>query len=306
MQKNNSQHYLHLHFIVFVWGFTAILGKLVSLEAISLVWWRMLIATFFIGIYMQFFVAKNFISNKDKLLLLLSGSVIALHWFTFFHAIKVSNISITLACLSTGAFFVSLIEPFVLKKKIKFHEIIFGLFALLGLYFVVESVEPNFFQKSFSNNISSTLLGVFLALISAFLSALFSVINSLFVKRLNPTSISYYELIGGVMFFSLISLFVYSNNWGKFIPKEDDWIWLVILSTICTAYAFIASVSVMKHISAFTVMLTINLEPIYGIVLAFILFNDEEKMSPMFYVGALIILITVILNGIVSVKFKKE
>lgn len=291
MLNDNTKSYLHLHLIVFIWGFTAILGRLISLDALPLVWYRMLFAVGFIFIYIQYKKASIKIPKRVLLKFLVAGLVIALHWFTFFRAIKVSNVSITLACLSTGAFFTSLIEPIFFGKKIIWYEIFFGLIVVFGLS-IIFNVEGRYVE------------GIVLALTSAFLSASFAVINSKFVKDYDPTIISYYELAGGVLFFSLFLLFSNSFNTAFFTLSINDIIYLVLLSSVCTAYAFIASTSVMKFLSPYTVMLTINLEPIYGIILAVLIFEDKEQMSPQFYVGAVIILITVILNGIIKSRLK--
>ena len=175
MPNVNLKHNLHLHLIVFIWGFTAVLGKLISLDALPLVWWRMSIAVVLILGYVLYKKTSFKLTYKDITLLLISGLIIALHWITFFKAIKVSNISITLACLSTGAFFTSILEPIFYNRKMVWYEILFGLVVLFGLYFVIESSEPNFIQKSISSDISGTMEGVFLALTSAFLSATFSI-----------------------------------------------------------------------------------------------------------------------------------
>ena len=202
-------------------------------------------------------------------------------------AIKESNISVTLACLATGAFFTSILEPIFYNRKVIWYEVGFGLIVILGLY-IIFKVEGNYYY------------GIILALTSAFLSALFSVINGKFAKLYNPTIISFYEILGGVLFLSIYLLFTQSFTPAFFQLSFNDFKWLLILSSICTAYAFIASVGIMKFLSPYTVMLTINLEPVYGIILALFLFNDKEKMSFEFYIGALIILTTVILNGILK------
>ena len=292
------KHNLHLHLIVFIWGFTAILGKLISLDALPLVWWRMSLAVLFIFGYISYKKIGYKFSKRDISLLLISGLIIALHWITFFKAIKVSNISITLACLSTGAFFTSILEPIFYKRKMVWYEIVFGLVVLIGLYFVIESSEPNFIQKSINSNMSGTMQGVLLALTSAFLSASFSIINGKFAQRIDATIVSFYELFGGVLFLSFFLLFTGQFTQDFFTIGWEDLMWLGILASICTAYAFIASVSVMKFISPYTVMLTINLEPVYGIALAVLIFEKNEQMSFSFYIGAMIILSTVILNGL--------
>lgn len=288
-KSSQFKSYLQLHLIVFIWGFTAILGALISLEALPLVWFRMLFALIFVLLYLL--VKKITLKVPFKLFLcfLLAGFIIALHWFTFFKAIKVANISVTLACLSSGAFFVSILEPLINRKKVVWYEVFFGCIVFLGLY-IIFKFENDYFE------------GIILALTSAFFSALFSIMNSKFAKIHNPTVITFYELLGGVLFFSIILLF--NNNFTTqfFVFSSQDLIYLLLLSTVCTAYAFIVSVKVMKYLSAYTVVLTTNLEPLYGIVLAVLLFKDKEKMSTNFYFGALLILITVFLNAYIKNK----
>ena len=292
MQGDNLKSYLHLHFIVFVWGFTAVLGALITLDALPLVWFRMFIAVAITLIYAAATKTRLKIPVKTLIGFLFAGLVIALHWFTFFQAIKVSNISVTLACMSTGAFFTSLLEPIFFGRKVIFYEVLLGLFTVAGLYIIFH------FQGDFLN-------GILLALSSAFLSATFSIINGKYAKEYNPVIISFYELLGGVFFFSGYLLFSGSFTVSFFAVSANDWLWLFILGSFCTAYAFIASVQVMKFLSPYTVMLTINMEPIYGIILAVLVFNDKEKMSSTFYLGAAIILTTVIINGILKNRTKK-
>ena len=292
MPSDNLKSYLHLHLIVFIWGFTAVLGALISLDALPLVWFRMLFAVGFIAVYIAFKRTPLKISKKTALQFLFAGFIIALHWFTFFKAIKVSNISVTLACLSTGAFFTSLLEPILYGKKIVWYEVFFGLLVVFGLY-IIFNVEGNYFY------------GMLIALSSAFLSALFAVINSKFVKEHDPIVISFYELSGGVIFFTFLLLFTNSFSPTFFSLSAKDLMYLMILSSVCTAYAFIASTSIMKFLSPYTVMLTINLEPIYGIILAVLVFKDKERMSFEFYIGAVIILLTVLLNSVIK-SYKKR
>ena len=291
MQNDNLKSYLHLHVIVFIWGFTAILGKLISLEALDLVWYRMLFASVIMTFVVLFNKEKIKVPFNVLIGFIVSGIIIAAHWLTFYQAIKVSNVSITLACLSTGAFFASILEPIFYKRKVIWYELLFGLIVVVGLG-IIFNVETKF------------KTGIYLAVTSAFLSALFSVINGKYAKEYDPNVISLYELSSGVFFLSIYLFFAGSFTPAFFALSINDLIWLFLLSSICTAYAFSASVKVMKFLSPFTVMLTINLEPIYGIILALLIFDDTEEMSPLFYVGALIILATVIANGIVK-SYKK-
>lgn len=322
MPGDKLKSYLHLHFIVFVWGFTAVLGALITLDAMPLVWFRMSIAVGLIFIYTLFAKTPLKIPPRTLIGFLAAGLIIALHWFTFFEAIKVSNISVTLACLSTGAFFASILESVFYGKRIVWYELIMGLAVVLALSIVVygdylqlliaDIKSQPFSLSAISKSLSSVsagkpanLSGILLALSSALLSAIFSIINGKYAKEYNPVAISFYELLGGVAFFSVYLLFSGSFTAEFFNVSAEDWGWLFILGSFCTAYAFIASVQVMKFLSPYTVMLTINMEPIYGIILAVLIFPHEEKMSWTFYLGAAIILTTVIFNGILKNRVKK-
>ncbi|WP_291968027.1 DMT family transporter [Maribacter sp.] len=287
MQNDRIFNLLHLHFIVFIWGFTAILGKLISIDSLPLVWVRMGLATLFIAIYILFAKFSLKVSKKDIWWLVCGGIVVALHWVTFFLAIKVSTVSVALAMMSTGAFFTALMEPFWYKRKIIGYEILFGLMVIAGLYLIFK-VETEY------------IFGMIIALISAFLAAVFSLINGKLVQNHRPAIISFYELGIGMLFLSIILIAKGDFNMSLMTLPQMDWVYLIVLALICTAYAFIASVKIMRVLTPYTVMLTTNLEPVYGILLAWFIFGSEEKMKPMFYVGALIILSTVIANGILK------
>lgn len=227
-----------------------------------------------------------------------AGTIIALHWLTFFGAIKASNVSVTLALLSTGAFFTSILEPVFYKRKIIWYEILLGALVILGLY-IIFRVGPEHY------------LGIALALVSALLASIFTLINGKLVQKEDATVISFYELLTGtaaITFYLLFLTFFGSSksgfNFAFFDLSRADMGYLLILASVCTAYAFIASVVVMRHLSPYTVMLTINLEPVYGILLAFLVFGDAEQMDPGFYYGAAIIIATVILNGILKIRGK--
>jgi len=289
MLKTKLNNYLHLHFLVFIWGFTAILGALISIEAIPLVWYRMFFAVIFLLIY--FLIKKKSIKTSPRGLLnfLFTGVIIALHWIAFFSAIKVSNVSIALIAMSTGALFTSLIEPLFFKRRLILLEFIFGLIVIAGLY-LIYNVESEY------------TLGIIYALIASFLSALFTVLNGLYIKKHNAETISFYQLFFGVVFISVYVLVSTEFSFQDFILKNSDIVYLLILSSICTAYAFVVAVKVMKFLTPYTVMLTVNLEPVYGILLAVLIFGENEKMSPQFYLGASVIIITVIVNGILKNK----
>lgn len=291
MQTNNLKNYLHLHLIVFIWGFTAILGALISIDAIPLVWYRMLLASFFILMYFLYNKKSLKIDSRIALKFLFGGLIIALHWITFFGSIKVSNVSVALVTLSTGALFTSFLEPIFFKRKVNYIEILFGLIVVFGLYLIFK-VETEYW------------LGILLALISAFLSASFSVLNGLYIKKYEATTISFYQILFGVLAITIYFIFNGDFNAAFFQLKTSDWLYLLILSSVCTAYAFVVSVKLLRFMSPYTIMLTINLEPIYGILLALLIFGEKEMMNSMFYVGACIILFTVLANGLL--KYKKD
>lgn len=298
MPNDKLKSYLHFHFIVFLWGFTAVLGALISLDAVPLVWYRMLLASIFILLWIKWKRKNLRLAPKRIGVMVVAGTVIALHWLTFFGAIKVSNVSITLAMLSTGAFFTSIMEPIFYKRKVIWYEVVFGLLVIVGLY-VIFKVETEY------------VLGILLALVSAFLSAVFSLINGKLARHEDASVISFYELLTGaaaISVYLLVLSFTGDRSVGFsaafFEVSLRDWGYLFLLASVCTAYAFIASVAVMRHLSPYTVMLTINMEPVYGILLAFWILGSEEKMAPGFYYGAGIILTTVLLNGILKTKRK--
>ena len=297
MPSNKLKHNLHLHFLVFIAGFTAILGELVSIKAVPLVWYRMVIAGILMFIYIKITRIDTKVPKLAIFKFFIAGIIIALHWITFFASINESNVSIALAMFSTGAFFASLIEPIFYKRKINQYEILFGIMVSIGVYIILDS-EIKY------------LTGIVLGISAAFCSSLFAVINGRFVEKYDASVISLYEFIGGVVF---ISVFLFFSNDGFsrefFQLASNDWLYILILASICTAYAFIGSVHIMKYISPFTVVLTYNLEPVYGIILAIMIFGSEEIMSSNFYYGAVLILITVLIDGLMkrrSNSFKKH
>ena len=291
MQNDKLLNYFHLHFIVFIWGFTAVLGDLITIEAVPLVWHRMLLGSLFVLIYIIYNKGVLKVSLRSLIKFAFIGLIIALHWLAFFSAVKVSNVSITLAMMSTGAFFASFLEPVFFKRKIISYEVIFGLIVIIGLY-IIFKVESEY------------LSGILFALLASFLGALFSIFNGMLVKSNNASVISFYELLFGVLFITIYVLFTDGFDNTFFKLSGSDWTYLIILASICTAYAFIASVHVMKWISPYTLMLTTNMEPIYGILLALLILGEKEYMSPTFYLGAIIILLTVVLNGIIKTRKK--
>ncbi|MBJ7883043.1 DMT family transporter [Gelidibacter salicanalis] len=288
MQNAKLKNYLHLHFLIFIAGFTAILGELITIGSVPLVWYRMLMAGLLMLLYIKIVKRKIKVDKRTMLKFFAAGIIIALHWITFFEAIKQSNISITLAMFSTGAFFASFIEPLFYRRRIIWYEILFGVIVVIGVFLITHG------ELKYIN-------GIVLGLVSVLLSSLFAVINGTFIQKHSATVISFYEFVSGVFFLTLfILIFKGGFDVQFFTLSGSDWIYLFILASICTAYAFIGSVKVMKLISPYTVVLSYNLEPVYGITLALILFPETETMGVHFYYGALLVLLSVLLDGILK------
>lgn len=292
MPSDKLKNQLHLHFIVFIWGFTAILAALISIDALSLVWYRVLIAVIAIFIYFKWTKVSFHENLTDLLKFSIGGILIAIHWSTFFHAIKISTISTTLITMSSSAFFVVLLKPFFGEKKIVFHELVLAVFAVIG-FIIIFNVEYIYTD------------GIVIALISAFLIALFSLYNSKLVKNYNASKIAFYELFFAFLFMTLVLLYKGTLTIDFFKLPKFDWLFIFILATACTAYPFVVATRLLNKMSPFTIVLTNNLEPVYGIILAIIIFGDKEKMSWQFYLGALIILGSVLMNAFIKNKIFK-
>jgi drug/metabolite transporter (DMT)-like permease len=282
-----------LHLIVLIFGFTGILGKEISIGAVPLVWFRTLIAAIALMMFM-FYRKKEFKISKQKLFrYAVVGILIAAHWITFFESIKVSNVSIALATMASASLFVALFEPMVTSKKLVFYEILLGIVVVIGLLMIFS------FESSYT-------LGITLALISAALAAVFGTLNSILIKQGDSLRIGFYELMFGFLAVGIYLLFRGELDMSLFQLSMRDFYLLLILGTIATAFAFVISVEVMKELSPFTVSLTINLEPVYSIILALIFYGDDEKMTGGFYLGALVILSTLFINAFLKQKERRQ
>lgn len=289
--------YLHLHFLVLIWGFTAILGLLITIPPVEVVFYRTLIAAIGLAILMRASKISFKVEKTDAVKLLLTGSLIAGHWILFFTSARISTASVCLAGMATTSFWTSLIEPLVLKTKVKWYEVFIGMMVIFGLYVI--------FHFEFNH-----ALGLILALISAFLAALFTVINSRFAKTHHHNSVTFYEMGGAcisiAIFFPFYQIYISENQELQLVLIPMDFLYISILAIVCTVYAYAASIELMKKISAFSVNLTINLEPVYGIILAFLIFGDQEKMQTGFYVGASIILLSVLAHPLLNRYYRRK
>ncbi|RZK17918.1 MAG: EamA family transporter [Flavobacterium sp.] len=280
-----NKNLLILHFTVVIWGFTGILGNLISISAVQMVWYRVMIAS--ITLLAYFLVTKTSlkVSRKQFLQFFFTGSIVAIHWILFFHAIKVSTVSVTLVCLSSFTLFTAILEPLIKKQSILIPDVVIGLIIILGIYLIFK------FESQYTE-------GIILGLSSALASSLFATINSTLVQKSDPKVIGFYELSGAFFWITVYRIMTTDLQNERFDLSGSDWFYLLVLGTICTALAYVAGVSVMRTLSAFRVALITNLEPVYGIVLAFIFFGTKETMSIGFYLGATLILGSIFLYPI--------
>ena len=289
-----------LHFTILIWGFTGIIGKTLDLSGLNsneVVFWRMLIGWTTLLIYLIIIKKKLIVSMSTFLKLFGNGALIALHWYCFFEAIALSNVSIALVFMSTTALFTSFVEPIVTKKKFIFKELITGVLVIIGIVIIVNDLD-------YSTN-PNHKIAIGLALTSALLAAFFSVINSVLVQKNDSAIISLYELFGGFLIISII--FISTNQLAitELSLSLNQLLWLLILGIICTSFAFLIGVYVMKFIPDYTVNLSVNLEPIYAIVLAVLIFKKSEVMSLNFYFGAAIVVGSILLNAYFKKNKKK-
>lgn len=290
MQNDRTKSLLYFHFLVFLFGFTSILGVLIKLEALPLVVWRMGIASLAIGIYFLLFKRDNFKMPKELTTkIIFSGILIGLHWIAFFHAIKLAGVSLTLSMLATCAFFVAIIEPIYFKKKWLFYELFFGTLAAAGILII------------FWSEIES-LNGIVVALIAAVLSAIFSVVNSKIVQQVSTITLTFYELLIGFIALLFYMILVHPDSLEKAIPSTSDIFWLLLLSIICTSYAMNATFIVMRKLTPFTIMMIINLEPVYGILLDLAIFGKAAFLSIYFYIGFFVVMLAIAANGIFKMR----
>ncbi|MGD0710793.1 MAG: EamA family transporter [Bacteroidales bacterium] len=287
------ENYIELHIIVIILGFTAILGKLIQLPAPTLVWYRTMFAFIALFIWFRLSKTKFILPARQAIKLLGIGLIVGAHWIFFFHAIKVSNVSVTLGCLASGTLFASLLEPLIFKRRIYWFEVLLGLVIIIGLYLIFQ------FETKYID-------GIIFSLIAFFLSSLFTVLNKKITVQFNQNVIGFYEMIGGFIGVT-IYLFINGNlNTHDLSFSWKDFIFLALLAVICSAYAFSAVVRIMKVVSAYAVVLSINLEPVYGIVLAYFIFGSSEYMTTGFYFGTIILLAAIFLYPMLSRKFIKN
>lgn len=289
--------YLLLHFCVFIWGFTAILGKLISLQTFPLVWWRVFLCCV---VLVAFLPLRQWYGLKKRTLrrFLGIGVLVGIHWVCFYGAIKISNASVAVASMATTSFFAAFTEPFFTRQKFKWYELALGIFVLPGMALI-------------AGNIDWTMrIGLGLGIVGAFLAAVFTALNKRMLETdpAPPLAMSLVELSGGLLVTSLALplLWYWAPEQANLWPQTRDWLWMAILSLVCTLLPYYLTLQAMRHISAFGINLTLNLEPVYGVVLAALVFREHHDMNPRFYVGMLIILLAVFSHPFLKMIFEKN
>jgi drug/metabolite transporter (DMT)-like permease len=276
--------FIQLHVAVLLAGFTAILGKLIELNEAYLTAYRMLMSAIILAVILFFGKKLKRLSFKNTIKLFGVGAIISLHWVSFYGSIKYSNVSVSVTCLSAIGFFTSLFEPLIMRRRIDMVEVFLGLLAIAGVYLIF-----NFYPEYKT--------GIIFGIISAMLACLFPIFNKKLLNDFSATTLNVYEMTGGfIALCFILPVYLHFFPANYFMPTSKDWLWLIILSAVCTVFAFNLSLNSLKHISAFTTNLTYNFEPIYSILLAFIIFKENKFLGPGFYYGFALILLAVSLQ----------
>jgi drug/metabolite transporter (DMT)-like permease len=278
-----------------MWGFTGILGKLIELDALLIVWHRVLIAFIALWIALRF-MKKSLKVPKPKDLIAIAGVgvIVAMHWITFYKSIQLSTASLGILCLSTTTLHVTWLEPLIMKRKFSWIEFLLGLIVIYGIYFVSSDFDPNDYEA------------LAYGLVSALCAALFSVFNAKLAQDIPSSKITFYELVVGFIFMSGVLLLNGKMNAETFTMTMTDFLWLLFLGILCTSFAFLATIEVVKRLGAFTVSLSINMEPVYTILLAIVILNENEVLGSQFYIGSVIIVLVVIANALIKFYLKNK
>lgn len=294
MKANDTfRAYAKLHVAVFLFGFTAILGALIQISALEIVWWRVLITAGSLLFFIRGARSVVHLPWRDRLLFLGIGGIVALHWLTFYGAIKYSNASVTLICMATASFFTAIVEPLIMRERFKRLDLTFGLLVIPGMVLIVRHLD------------TSMLNGVWIGLLSALLAATFASLNKKYIERAPSRTITFLEMSGSWLFLTLLAPILISNEWLTLSwPSSSDWLYLVVLALLCTTLAYILALEALKHLTAFASNLVVNLEPVYGIVLAILLLNEHQELNWQFYIGVLVILSVVIVHPIMVKRQK--
>ena len=292
-----TKHYLLLHFVVLIWGFTAVLGLLITIPSVEVVFYRTLIASVVLGGLLLIWGKSLTLGRNEIIKIAGTGTLIAAHWILFFAAARVANASVCLAGMATCSLWTSLLEPLMTRRRFRLYEVGLGLLVIVGLYVI--------FRFEFDH-----ALGLTMAIGSAVLGAVFTILNAKFVQRYDPYVITFYEMAGAcvsvALFFPVYVAYLSEAGTLLLNPSATDWLYLLILALVCTLYAFSVSVDLMKYVTAFAMNLTNNLEPVYGIIIAVVVFGEREAMSPAFYTGTVIILLSVLAYPVIQRRNRRR
>ncbi len=280
------RYHLWLHLIILMWGFTGILGKLIHLDAIIIVWYRVIIAATFLALYFLWKGKSFSFPKKHAWKVILVGIMVAGHWMSFYYSIQLSTASLGILCLSTTTLHVTWLEPLVMKRKFSWLEFLFGICVIFGIYFVASDFS--------AQERNALYFGLFSALMAAF----FSVFNGRIAQDVESAHITLYELITGIIFISIVLLSTGKLTVPMLKMTISDGLWLLFLGVICTSFAFLMTIEIVKKLGAFTVSLSINLEPVYTIILAIFILKEHKLLNLNFYIGSMVIILVVIANGI--------
>lgn len=286
--------FVQLHIAVFLAGFTGILGRLITLNEGWLVWYRLLLSTLFLWLIVLFRGQKVTLGSKDMRDLFGVGAIAALHWVSFYGSIKAANVSIALVCFSSIGFFTALLEPLIFRTRPRVPEVLLGLLVMAGIFLIFQ------FDPAYKS-------GIAIGLVSALLGSIFPILNRRLLLRIEPQVATRYEISGGLLFLTMLMPFYqHFVPSPRLLPTPLDWLWLLVLSALCTVLAFNLSMSALRKISAFTVNLTFNLEPVYGIALAFLVYREDRYLGQGFYAGFGCIMLAILLQMLSVIKVHSQ
>lgn len=288
--------YFQIHIAIFLWGFTAILGRWISLSEVPLVWYRVLITCIALLFLPGVLRGLKTFGKKNLAVFAGIGCLIALHWVFFYGSIKYSNVSVALSGLATTSLFTSLLEPLIFKKRIRWVEVLLGLLVIVGIYVIFNATPSNYHK------------GFIMSLIAAVFAATFSILNKKYIDNGDPKAITVVEMASGFVLLSIaMPFYLQLFPEASLSPTNSDWVYLLIMSLLCTALTMVLALKALKHITAFASNLSLNLEPVYGILLAWVIFDENKELSPNFYIGAIIIILSVFMHPLLeSPAFKKK
>ena len=295
--ENTQKAYFQLHTSVILWGFTAILGKLISISALTLVWWRMFITSaclLVILLIMNKLTKLSTLNKKNVYKVMGIGCLVALHWLAFYGAIKLANASVAVVCISTMSLFTAILEPLIRKTAFQWSELLIGVAIVPAMMLIVNHLDTNM------------TLGIVVGLLAAVLSTSFSILNKIMLQEVEPLPMTFIEIGSGALFLTLfMPFFIYQNPDAPLLPNSIDFFYLILLSVFCTVIPYIMSLAALQKLNPFTVALSINLEPIYTIVLAWLLLHEDKELNIQFYWGVAIIIGSVFLEPLLKKYLKR-